>query len=399
MSAPRDTRKELLDGLGKSAADGSFLRLVLGKPTETAGAVKRVTIRPVVLKAGLRWQVTRRTERQETMENPAPEVAQALAAELLGTSFLSALLETKTAAWQLELWPDRPGKLTRRTTAEAPEVVAPVSAHDRPKANSLDFSAPWWRELGVTDERGQVRPGMAAKQGQIQKFAELLRHDLAAAVLPEGTLRLADLGSGKGYLTFAAWEVLASAGRPVEVTGVELRPELAAACARAAQSAGCEGLRFAAGGIADTPLAEGTMVTALHACDTATDDALVRALAATSPLILAAPCCHREVRPQLRPPSELAGMLDHGIQCERMSESLTDALRALALSASGYRTRVFEFISTEHTHKNVMISGVRLERPDAALCARSREEAGQLRRRFGIVRQSLWDSPELSQTP
>lgn len=390
MSTFRDVRSELLNALETARTQGSFIRLVLGKPGVQAGLFQRVTFRPVLLKAGLRWQVARRTKTQETVENLPPEQAFETASSLLGVEFLSALLETDAAVWQLELWPERPGKLSRKARSA---IQSASPEHNRPKTSSVDFSAPWWRELGVTDQRGQVRPGMAAKQGQIQKFAELLRHDLSLATLaPDGPLRLADLGSGKGYLTFAAWEVLSSLGRPVEVIGVERRPDLVASCSAAAVSGHCSGLRFVQGDIGTEPLVEGTLVTALHACDTATDDALRAAIEARSPLILAAPCCHREVRGQLVTPSVLSGLLEHGIQQERMAESLTDALRALALTSAGYRTRVFEFISTEHTHKNVMISAVLMPPSGQDLRPKAWAEAKALRSLFGIRHQKLLES-------
>ena len=171
------------------------------------------------------------------------------------------------------------------------------------------------------------------------------------------------------------------------MVGVEARGELVAFCKKAAEDAGlATRLRFRQGSIADTDLGGADIVMALHACDTATDDALAKAIAAGASLVVVAPCCQKEVRPQLVAPPVLAAALRHGIFEERQAEFATDALRALLLEWSGYRTRVIEFISTEHTAKNLMITAVKArEKGDPAAADRIREFAAF----YGIRRQAL----------
>ncbi len=164
------------------------------------------------------------------------------------------------------------------------------------------------------------------------------------------------MGCGKGYLTFALATLL---GARAELLGVEVRPELVALCNDLARTQGFAQLHFAAGSIADTPLEGADVVIALHACDTATDDALARGLAAGAALLVVAPCCQKELRPQLVAPPVLADALRHGIFQERQAEFVTDALRAQLLEWAGYRTKVFEFISTEHTPKNLMLAAIK----------------------------------------
>jgi hypothetical protein len=196
------------------------------------------------------------------------------------------------------------------------------------------------------------------------------------------------MGCGRGYLTFAAWETLGRrTGCRPEVTGVELRPELAEEAEGIARRHGCDGLVFRAGDIAGTPLDRADIVVALHACDTATDDALARGVAAGAGLLLVAPCCHKELRPQLTPPPALAPVLHHGIFRERQAEFVTDALRALLLEAVGYRTRVFEFIAPEHTGKNLMIAAFR--DPNPADPSPRRDAVAALAREYGIRTQRL----------
>jgi hypothetical protein len=197
------------------------------------------------------------------------------------------------------------------------------------------------------------------------------------------------MGCGKGYLTFATWQYFHDvARRPVHVRGIELRPELVELCQRAARDCGCDGLEFAAGTIADAPLAALDVLIALHACDTATDDAIARGIAAGAALIVVAPCCHKELSPQLAAPAVLAPALRQGIFHEREAEFVTDALRTLLLEWAGYDTKVFEFISTEHTAKNLMIAATKRRGPagDAAPAAAAVRELASF---YGIKTQAL----------
>jgi SAM-dependent methyltransferase len=274
-----------------------------------------------------------------------------------------------------------------------PHPPAVSTGHDRPKSHLIPVTASWLRALGVTNDRGQPREGMADKFRQIQKFAELLAHlldeafpDPAATGSTLEPLRVVDMGSGKGYLTFALAEVL---GARATILGIEARPELVDVCNRVARdTALAPGLGFTAGTIADTPLDACDVLIALHACDTATDDALARGIAAGAKLLVVAPCCQKELRRQLTAPPVLADALRHGIFQERHAEFVTDALRAQLLEWAGYRSKVFEFISTEHTAKNLMIAAIK----DSSLIHRADTVAQRTRdfaRFYGIKTQRL----------
>ncbi|HEX8853168.1 MAG TPA: SAM-dependent methyltransferase [Pyrinomonadaceae bacterium] len=219
----------------------------------------------------------------------------------------------------------------------------------------------------MTNERGEVRAAMGDKFRQINKFVETVAGLHASSTLAaRRSLSVVDMGAGKGYLTFAVYDYLNNAlGLEARVTGVEAREELVALCNCVAAEAGFERLQFRRGYIGDFSTDEegADILIALHACDTATDEALFKGISSGASVIICAPCCHKEVRPQIEAPEVLRAVLRHGILLERQAEMLTDSMRALLLEYSGYTTKVFEFISTEHTAKNVMLTAVRRPSP------------------------------------
>jgi hypothetical protein len=166
------------------------------------------------------------------------------------------------------------------------------------------------------------------------------------------------MGSGKGYLTFALYDYLTNTlGKKPVMTGVEFREDLVKSCNLIAEKSKFDQLNFIAGTIEEVELKGIDILIALHACDTATDDAIYRGITAGASLIVCAPCCHKQIRKEMNVTNELHSLVKFGILKERQAEIITDTIRALILEAYGYKTKVFEFISTEHTPKNVMIVG------------------------------------------
>lgn len=365
---PTPARERFLDLLRTAVRDGALVKLTLGKYRGADPTVKNLFVRPVALKAGPHLAFVWRHATRDVTKNFPPEAALTELEGLIGPAFLDAHLFTPISAAQLETQPGGSGRL--KVTGGTQTPVAPAAGHDRAKKRPIAGDSPWLRALGVTNERGHPREGMADKFRQIEKFAELLSHllDEAFPHLAERSdavpLHVADMGSGKGYLTFA---VAALLGDRARVRGIEARPELVALCNRIASENGlAPALAFSAGTIADTPLDRCNVLIALHACDTATDDALARGIAAGAELLVVAPCCQKELRPQLKSPPVLADALRHGIFQERQAEFVTDALRGQLLEWAGYRTKIFEFISTEHTAKNLMIAAIKSRPSDAA---------------------------------
>lgn len=388
MSAT-DPRSRFIALVQSAVHDGTLVKLTLGKHRGTDTTLNNLFVRPVALKAGPHLSFLWRHATRDITKNHPPAEALSLIEPLIGSDFLDAHLFTPAQNAQLETRSDGTARLSIKTASVAPMPVA--DGHDRAKAHLIAGDAPWLRALGVTNDRGLPREGMAHKFRQIQKFTELLAQLLSEAGLSgdgETTtpLRIADMGCGKGYLTFA---LASHIGARAEVTGIEFRPELVTLCNDLARDHGlAPHLRFAAGDIASTTLDHVDVLVALHACDTATDDALAKGLVAGARLLVVSPCCQKELRPQLTAPAVLADALRHGIFQERQSEFVTDALRAMLLEWAGYRTKVFEFISTEHTAKNLMITAIKTGRPrgaDVALADHIRSFAAF----YGIRRQRL----------
>ena len=386
---PASARDRFLDLLRTALGSGSLTKLTLGKHRGRDATLQNLLVRPVVLKSGPHLAFVWRHATRDITKNHLPADALAQLAPLIGADFLDAHLFTESQTAQLECQPDGTARLHVKNAS--PRATAPA-AHDRTKAHLVSATAPWLAALGVTNNRGQPREGMADKFRQIQKFSEVITHLITEAGLDSSSaLRVVDMGSGKGYLTFA---VAALLGERATVQGIETRPELVDLCNRVARENSFSNLSFTAGQIDSFPIGNPQsaignspdVLIALHACDTATDDALAKGIAAGATLLVVSPCCQKELRPQLSAPPVLADALRHGIFQERHAEFVTDALRAQLLEWAGYRTKVFEFISTEHTARNLMIAAIKT-RPagDAGAASHLREFAAF----YGIRTQRL----------
>jgi SAM-dependent methyltransferase len=384
---PGDDREKFFAALDESLGGGTFVKLTLAKYRGAEAGLKNVYVRPVELKGGRRLSFLRRFKTRDAVTNHTYEEGARLLRELLGAGFASGHLFTTSADLRLEL--SRKGGA--RLTSHPPTLTAPApEGHERRKRRAIDAAGSvYLRELGVTNERGEVRPAMGDKLRQINRFVEIVAGLYDSSPLKgREELSVADVGSGKGYLTFALYDYFNNVrGVRASVTGVEARGELVELCNEVARRAGFDRLAFRTGLIDDVELPPTDVLIALHACDTATDDAIHKGVAAGAALIVTAPCCHKEVRPQIVVPEQLRGVLRHGHLLEREAESVTDSLRALLLESAGYSVKVFEFVSTEHTRKNTMIAAVRREgRADgeAALA-----EYRALKEFYGIREQRL----------
>jgi SAM-dependent methyltransferase len=371
-----------LEKLRCALAEGTFVKLTLSEPTNAEPGLRNVYARWVEVQGERRVSLVWRHARRDVTKNlPIAEAIETLGA-MLGATFSRVHLFTTTGDWRLD---------TARDTCKASHpvfAVAPEPEHDRRKVKALG-AAPFLAALGVTDAAGVARPGMADKLRQIERFTELLGHLVEDSPLRDRReLRVLDLGAGKGYLTFATHEFFRVRGIAAEVNGVEVRDDLVALTNRVAAELQHDGLTFVRGAIGDfTPAAPPDVLIALHACDTATDDALHLGIATSAQLLLAAPCCHKEVRAQLSPPPILRDVLRHGILAEREAEIVTDGLRALLLEMHGYRASVFEFVAPEHTSKNLMIAAHRrAQRVDPAPL---RERLKALLSFYGLREQRL----------
>ena len=398
-------RARFFEALAASLADGSFRKLVLAKPRSGAEGLLRVSARRIDLKGTACLQLVHQHKTRDLTENLPLAEAQARLEALLGTSLSHGHLFTADEELQL-LVSKRGRNALRRSRVAAgdepagePGAAGGARGHERSKRRLLALEAPFLQALGVVDRGGALVPAMARKWKQINKFVEVLDHALDEAGLAQGTapaeaapLQVVDFGAGKGYLTFATHHLLSAPrsgparptprggsgclaepvhpesdraggrGWPTHTLGVELRQELVDLCNDAARRCGMAGLEFQCGDVSRVVPGHIDVMIALHACDTATDHALHTGIRAGAAVILSSPCCHKQIRPQLKLPTVLRPMLRHGIHLGQEAEMVTDSLRALLLEANGYDAQVFEFVSLEHTSKNKMILGVKRER-------------------------------------
>ena len=381
-------REQFFAALDESLAGGRFVKLTLSKYRGREAGLKNVYVRPVTLKGGGRLSFLYRYQTRDAVKNHTHEEGARLARGLLGgAEFASGHLFTSAEDLRLDI--SRKGE--SRLVRDKPTFAAPASEeHDRRKRRAVSTEGNLYlHALGVTNERGEVRPSMGDKLRQINKFVEIVAGLYDSSTLAGGEeVSLVDVGSGKGYLTFAVYDYFNNVrGLRATVTGVEARPELVELCNDVARRAGFERLSFRTGFIQELELPGADFLVALHACDTATDDAIYKGVAAGAAVIVTAPCCHKEVRPQMRAPEALRGVLRHGHLLEREAESVTDSLRALLLEGAGYRVKVFEFVTSEHTRKNTMIAAVRRE--GAADAAPALAEYRALKEFYGIREQRL----------
>lgn len=383
-----------LQHLAKSCTDDSFVRLSLSSPARPDAAVQRIQARLIELHDQRHLSFTSKEQQRDTTQNvPLPD-AIGWVERKLASEFRAAMLATTTADWQWQLPASGDGKLIRHRPATK---AVPPRSHDGNKPTFLGAAAlPWLRGLGIVDQTGRPRPNLADKKAQIDRYIEIFAH-LArdcgwdAPRPPTLPLHFVDVGCGKGHLTFAAWHCGKHVLRaPVHVVGVELRDELVTNASVLARELAGDELVFARGDIDHVALPEVDALIALHACNTATDHAIRRGVQAGAKLILVAPCCHQEVRPQLGKPEPLAAVLRHGLMAERLAEWATDGLRTLVLEWAGYRTKVIEFVGSEHTAKNLLLAAVRAEQvPPAAERTAARAAIDAFRAFFGIEHSAL----------
>ena len=295
-------------------------------------------------------------------------------------------LRTMTSDWQLDLTRNNRARLIRHQPSCK---TLPTRAHDLPKEVALDRSALALMEaLGIVTHDGVPKTSKGSKYRQIQRYAELVGHLLGSSGIGQKgdrPFQVFDYGSGKAYLTFALWHRLRlGLGCTVCIRGVERRLDLVDQCNGLVDTLDAHGLRFVQGDIESVPADTADMVVALHACDTATDAAIGQGVRAGAKWLLIAPCCQHQLRPQIATPGVLQPLLRHGIMTQRISDWLTDSLRALYLELVGYEVRIMEFIESEHTPKNLLIVAEFKRQPEPKDRQLMVQRILSLKREFGI---------------
>jgi SAM-dependent methyltransferase len=349
---------ELKNSLGRE----SFVKLTLGNYKGADEHLQKILVRPLSTTKGKRLYFLYRGDTRDTSKNHDLKTGVELVAKALDGEFFGGHLFTTEHDFQLDI--GNKGR-SRLNVAKPTFKTTPNLHHDRKKKEQIDPNSFYLKALGITDDAGRVRDRERDKWRQINKFVEVLASLVDKSELKEKReLRIVDMGSGKGYLTFAAYDYFKNIrGIDVQMTGVDIKRELVDLDNGVADASQFDGLRFVVGSIADHEVGDCDILIALHACNTATDDAIYKGIMAKADLIVAAPCCHQEIRPQIKPPEMFRDVLKHGVMLERVAETITDGLRSLLLERSGYATKLFEFVSIEHTPKNNMLVGTRLSNP------------------------------------
>ena len=349
-------QETLLTTLEKSITDNTFVRLTLSKNRDPKSDLKKAIFKLATIKKALHISTVFRHKTKDITKNFLLDKGLETIKQLLEQQFFIANLFTIKKDISLELSSQGKAKIREKKPTFS---TLPARSHDKTKQRFITETH-YLKALGVLDTKGRIQKDKGDKYKQINKFIEIIdglvrQHPI---LKKQKRIEVVDMGAGKGYLTFALYDYLVNILKTVaSVKGIEVRTDLIDKCNGIAQKVGFQQLSFEEGYISDFQLDATDILIALHACDTATDDAIYKGIQANAQLIICAPCCHKQVRQQIKGSKTLQPLLDFGILKERQAEMITDTIRALLLEAAGYKTKVFEFISTEHTGKNVMIVG------------------------------------------
>ncbi|MCB2380854.1 SAM-dependent methyltransferase [Shewanella sp. SR1] len=374
--------------LADSLAKNSLIKLLLSKYRGADKSLQRITIRPISLQNEPVLSFVYQHQTNHITKNLSYDEGLASIKLLLGSDFKSAHLATALAEVQLEI--SKKGKIQISTHNVKQAVAAPLE-HDREKKRFVDIERPFLTQLGVTDSQHNLIPAMSRKWKQINKFIEVFSQALEASPHKnDQPINVVDFGSGKGYLTFAIHDYLRhSLHNDAQVTGVELRQALADLCNETAATLDHQGLSFVCGDVRTHAPKQTDVMIALHACDIATDYAIHYGIRANADIIMCSPCCHKQIRPQMHSPELFKPMLQYGVHMGQQAEMVTDSLRALFLEANGYATKVFEFISLEHTNKNKMILAVKKPQHNQKDSAAILAQIADIKAYYGIKEHCL----------
>ena len=351
---------EVIAGLEKP---NEFVRLVLsGRRRNMQTPTERVDVKPVLIKNAIKYQLSQSDGRAMMTKNYDP--SEFIALNLLDAGFANVLLEMRNGSTSIRI--TKKGEALVHRTSDVFEVDL---SHDRSKARLLDPSDPFLIEVEISDKSGKIKVGKNDKYLQVEEFLRLLVPSLESAIsaghiakpTAASPLSIVDLGCGHAYLTFAAHQYLMEQGIPVKVIGIDVRESARVRNNQIAEKLGIsKSITFFAEEISQTTLRSADVVIALHACDTATDDAIAWAVSADAKLALIAPCCHHDIQAQMNEIPEPWQIISrNGIMKERLGDLITDALRMQIMKLLGYRVEAIEFIGGEHTPRNLMIRAVK----------------------------------------
>ncbi len=372
--------KEFISYIKTALGENQLFKLTLAKPRNKQSELRNIIFRPVEINGELVWNATYRSKTNDQVKNYNSDTFIDEISENLKDTFFNADLYFSDK--KISLLQSKKGHRKILIKKEKHEIS--IEQHNHKKQRLISESTPYLEDLGLSSSNGKIYAHSQDKYKQINKYIELI-----AALIKDDTdvKSIVDMGCGKGYLTFAMYDYLNNhLSIKAKVKGVEIRQDLVNKCNTIAKKNKLTNLNFELGSIDAYEIKSADMVIALHACDIATDMAIAKGLEAGAKYIVVAPCCHKQIRKAMsKTESALNPILKHGILLERQAEMITDSIRALILESQGYEVKVFEFISSEHTGKNVMISAVKTGNVNKEAL----EKVAALKAEFGIKKHYL----------
>ena len=372
-----------LEELKTAYTNNMFKKILLSKPASNDEPIKRIQGRLVEIKQEKKISFVFEYQTKNITKNFSIEECENQLKELLGNNFKNAVLFTE----QKDIRLSYNKKMKSNLGYSKPTLLENISLEHNKEKNSMILidNNIYLKELGVVTQENKIAHNMQSKFKQINKYIETIDSVIkSSSLITEKEINIVDMGSGKGYLTFATYDYLNQTLKiKANIVGVEIRDELVALCNTIAKKCGYENLSFHKGDIKSYPSTKTDVLIALHACDTATDDAIYKGITSNAAVIITAPCCHKQIRKELDITNDLKEIVKYGILKERQAEIVTDTLRGLMLENYGYKTQIFEFIADAHTHKNVMIVGVKKKNKELEK-DKFIEKINDLKKMFGI---------------
>ena len=367
-----------------------LVKMTLSKPVSKNSELRNIYAKPILLKDNKMYQFTYRYERRDETKNFDAAQTMEQVRSLVPETFQNVSLFTLTE--DVTLLVSKKGKPTMMCKKVQENREQDLS-HDHEKQRLIDPNKPWWHLLGLTTREGKVTADMQHKYKQICKYVEIVDGVMRQTKFDD-EIHIADMGAGKGYLTFALYEYLTTHyDKKIEMEGVEIRKDLVLKindiCKDTRPCVSTKStIRFVECSIVDYQPSRLDVLIALHACDTATDDAILKGIRNNAKLIICAPCCHKQIRREMERSGKTDAITRYGIFLERQAVMITDTIRALVLEYCGYKTQVMEFIEIDNTPKNVLLVGRKTDKPvDKEAIAK---QIKGLMDQYGIEEHYLW---------
>ena len=349
-----------INELGKRIKQDDFVRAVLsGRRRNMQPGIERIDIKPVMIKDEIKLQVISNDGRQVSTKNVELDFD---FSAMLNSGFANLQADSTSESYSIRI-----SKKDEALVAIGKVKLERELNHDRIKQRLLAENNPIFKALDMSDVLGRIKPSKMDKYKQVEEFLQLLAPTIEGEIADQDSLSVVDLGCGHAYLTFAVQEHFKSKYKNVSVLGVDERLDSKEHNEKVAEKLKVDA-KFLAAKIADTPAQRVDIAIALHACDTATDDAIAWAVKNEAKVIMVAPCCMHELQTQVKDAPEPWGMLTkYGLVKERLVDLMTDSLRAQILKLLGYRVDIVEFIGGEHTARNIMIRALKTGAPVTAI--------------------------------